>query len=288
MYVEGLDRVFANNNIAVTPNVQADLPWTVESVLNIFKRKRSKVSYQAYFTPTISYRKLSENKAFIRTAAALNPATPPNNYPAFYDINTAVTDKPDIGLVEVGIAAKYAIAGDFKLRAGVQFNISRYAIKAFNNPEEIATIALNNGFYGGQNYNTTSNYRNFNGEGPNWLQNFYFQVSAPVGAEIKLAGNDQVQFGIASTIQPTYILGDRAYLLTTDYKNYAEVPWLIRRWNVNTNFETFVSYSTGKLNWQVGPQVRYQLMSSFVKKYPVKENLFDFGLKVGVSLNETQ
>jgi hypothetical protein len=94
--------------------------------------------------------------------------------------------------------------------------------------------------------------------------------------------------GVATTVQPTYVLGDRAYLITTDYKNYAEVPWLMRRWNVNTNLETFVAYSTGKLKWQVGPQVRYQLLSSFVNKYPVKENLFDFGLKVGISVNPNQ
>jgi hypothetical protein len=108
----------------------------------------------------------------------------------------------------------------------------------------------------------------------------------PVGAEVDLIGDDKVQFGVGGTIQPTYVLGDRAYLLSTDYKNYAEVPWLIRRWNINTAFETFVSYSTGRMKWQVGPQVRYQLLSSFVDEYPVKENLFDFGLKVGVSLNK--
>jgi hypothetical protein len=28
------------------------------------------------------------------------------------------------------------------------------------------------------------------------------------------------------------------------------------------------------------------LLSSFVSKYPVKENLFDFGLRVGISLNK--
>jgi hypothetical protein len=60
----------------------------------------------------------------------------------------------------------------------------------------------------------------------------------------------------------------------------------VRKWNVNTNFETFVTYSTGHLNWQVGPQVRYQILSSYLKKYPVKENLFDFGLKVGLSFGK--
>jgi hypothetical protein len=80
-------------------------------------------------------------------------------------------------------------------------------------------------------------------------------------------------------------VGDRAYIISSDYKNYSLVPSLTRKWNVATSFETFVGYSTGKLKWQVGPQVRYQLLSSFVDEYPVKENLFDFGLKVGISLN---
>ena len=111
-------------------------------------------------------------------------------------------------------------------------------------------------------------------------------MSAPIGLEVNFKGNEKVHFGVASTIQPTYVLGDRAYLITTDYKNYAQVPWLVRRWNVNTALETFVVYNSGKTTWQVGPQVRYQLLSSFISKYPVKENLFDFGLKVGVSLNK--
>ena len=92
--------------------------------------------------------------------------------------------------------------------------------------------------------------------------------------------------GIAGTLQPTYILSDKAYLISTDFKNYAEVPRLIRHVNLNTSFETFVNYTSGKTNWQIGPQVRYQVLSSFQNKYPVKENLFDFGVKVGVSINK--
>jgi len=171
------------------------------------------------------------------------------------------------------------------VKAGLQFNVNRYDIKAFNYRMELTTIALRTNA-GVDSVDIISSHRNFSGYKSDWLQNYYFEVSAPVGIEIDLAGDSRVQFGVAGTIQPTYILGDRAYLLSTDYKNYAEVPWLIRRWNVSTGLETFVAYSTGKMRWQVGPQVRYQLLSSFVDKYPVKENLFDFGLKVGVSLNK--
>jgi hypothetical protein len=258
--------------------------WTIESVLNSYTKKTRRFSLQFNFTPTISYRKLSSNKSFLRSAAV--QSTIPSTYAALYDINSAVTHKPDMGL-ELGLTAKYSLAPNFKIKAGLQFNINRYDIKSFNYPSELTTIALRRDRGTGvDSFRTESSHRNFNGYSADWLQNFYFQISMPVGIEVNLVGDDKVQFGVAGTIQPTYVLGDRAYLLSTDYKNYAEVPWLIRRWNANTALETFVSYSTGRMKWQVGPQVRYQLLSSFVDKYPVKENLFDFGLKVGISLNK--
>jgi len=256
--------------------------WTIESVLNSFRPNSKRFAVQFNFTPTISYRKLSANKAFLKSASI--QANAPSSFAALYDVNSAVTHKPDIGL-ELGLTTKYSLATNFRVKAGLQFNVNRYDIKAFNYRMELTTIALNTNA-GVDSVDIISSHRNFSGYKSDWLQNFYFEISAPVGVEIDLAGDDRVQFGVAATIQPTYILGDRAYLLSTDYKNYAEVPWLIRRWNVSTGFETFVAYSTGKINWQVGPQVRYQLLPSFVDKYPVKENLFDFGLKVGVSLNK--
>jgi hypothetical protein len=53
-------------------------------------------------------------------------------------------------------------------------------------------------------------------------------------------------------------------------------------WNVNTNLELCCLFHR-KVELASRPQVRYQLLSSFISEYPVKENLFDFGLKVGIS-----
>lgn len=253
-------------------------PLTIESVVNSYKKPalKNRLSWQIYGAPTVSYRKLSENKAFLRSAAASGNVP---NFAAFSDVKNMVTHKPDLGL-ELGVAARYALNKNFTIKGGLQFNVSRYDIKAFSHPGENVTIALddNNG-----SISTIARYRNFNGLRANWLQNLYYSASAPIGLEWKAAGNKKkTYFGVASTIQPTYIIKDRAFLLSTDYKNYAEVPWLIRRWNMNTSFETFVSYSNGVTRWQIGPQVRYQIRSSFHNEYPVKENLFDFGLKVGV------
>jgi hypothetical protein len=288
--VEAIDGISLSKALATLDVLQKQRNSGTENITvdNTFSKtglkknsRPSRFGLMFFFTPTISYRKLSENKSYLRSPSALGAAP---TVSALYDINNAVTHKPDVGL-EFGATTKYNLTKNVKLRAGVQFNISRYDIKAFSYVPEVATIALNMRRRV-DSVNTVSTHRNFNGGTTDWLQNFYFQISTPIGAEIKVHGNDKVYFGVASTIQPTYVLGDRAYLITADYKNYAQVPWLMRRWNVNTNLETFVAYSTGKLKWQVGPQVRYQLLSSFITEYPVKENLFDFGLKVGVSLNQ--
>jgi hypothetical protein len=271
-----------DEEIATADNSTAELeeyPLSIESVTNSFAKTKRKLSLEFTFTPTVSYRKLSENKDDFN-------AIPQNT--SAYNINNAVTHKPDIGL-EVGMALKYPVTERVSLKGGLQFNMSRYDIKAFTAPAEIAMIALSN-----RNSNSVAihssvtNLRNFNGSDPNWLQNLYYQISAPVGLEMFLINAGNARFGIGGTFQPTYVFSDRAYLLSSDYKNYTLVPWLTRRWNMNSSFETFVNYSTGKLQWQVGPQVRYQILSSFASKYPVKENLFDFGLKVGVSLSNSQ
>jgi hypothetical protein len=255
-------------------------PYTIESVTNSYEYKRPlrRISWQIFITPTISYRKLSVNKSMDNPSALNFP------FASLSDVNNAVTHKPDMGL-QIGLSGRYPITRNLRLRGGIQFNINRYDIKAYAFNGEVATIDLNGGS-GNSSISTWTYYRNYAGYKSDWLKNYYFSLSAPFGAELKLFGNKKTNFGIAGTLQPTYIIKDRAYLISTDYKNYAEVPRLIRHVNLNTSFETFVNYTNGKTKWQIGPQVRYQVLSSFHSKYPVKENLFDFGVKIGVTLNE--
>ena len=172
----------------------------------------------------------------------------------------------------------------FSIKTGLQFNINRYDISAYSHPTEIATVALNSGF-GVDSLATLTNYRNSNTTSANWLENFYFQTSIPVGAEIILGNSKNVQWGFSATIQPTYVIGDRAYVISSDYKNYAKFPDLMRRWNISTGVGTFVTYSTGRVRWQAGPHVRYQHLSSFVNALTIKEKLYAIGLRVGATLN---
>ncbi len=45
----------------------------------------------------------------------------------------------------------------------------------------------------------------------------------------------------------------------------------------------FLSYDRGGVKWQVGPQFRYQLLSSYESEYPIREYLMEYGIKIGIT-----
>ncbi len=273
------------SNVAVPTNRfnnNEDYPLTIESVINSYthKKYKARMTWQAYVVPTISYRKLQENMTFFR-AARSNGTIDPGVLPP--DINSAVTHKPDFGF-ELGVGGRLQLSKNFSVLAGLQFNVSKYDIRAYDYQTEIASVILSTGT-GMRSVYTTSQYRNFgNSNDANWLKNLYLSASAPIGFEIQLDSRKKTYGGFAATLQPTYVLRNETYMLSADFKNYVEMPSLNRQWNLNTGFEVFVGHSGKKADFRVGPQVRYQTLSSFTDKYPIKENLFDFGLKLGVVL----
>ena len=254
---------------------------TIESVVNTYKGKRTRKSWELEFSvsPTISYRKLIENTNALQAARSQMSTVPAIAVP---ELNSVVNHKPDLGL-QFGISVKRRLSDRLTFTGGIQFNISKYNIRAYRGVGEMATIGLNSGG-GTGTVSSFTNYRSSGGAWGNWLANFYFSASAPIGFQYRIAGNRKVNWGVASTLQPSYLMSNHAYVLSTDYKNYLEVPSLIRRWNVNGQFETFVGFQTGKTRWTLGPQARYQILSSYEKAYPVQEHLFDIGVKLGVGL----
>lgn len=250
------------------------------AVFELTVPKLRRGSWQLTFSPTMNYRKLVGNKNSLLSADVKNV---PLALSIKGDLDHLVNHKPAIGF-ELGTHLLYAVSKNITLKGGIQFNYSRYEIQAYSGSTERATIALTD-FSGVDNDSITSytSLRNFGGNEVKDLNNQYFQLSAPVGAEFVILGNRRLRFAVAATIQPTYLINRNTYLITTDYKNYTREPSLIRRWNVNTSAEAFVSYSAVGIKWQIGPQFRYQLLSSYTNKYPIKEYLMEYGVKVGVS-----
>lgn len=260
-------------------------PLSIESVTNSYQRQKHspRFRWQFHFTPTVSYRSLKEDQKFIAQARMNLSAAPMT---ATTELSNVINHRPDLGM-QLGLLGTYPLGKRLDLIAGLQFNVSKYDIKAFNYPTEVATIALVNAWGGPTAVTTVTSFRS-NGfmNKASWLRNYYYSLSAPVGLEWRIMGKKQNHWGFSTTIQPTYMVGNRSYIISMDYQNYAEVPYLINKWNLNVGVETYAKFSVGKTDFRVGPQVRYQLFSSFKKGYPVSEHLYDFGVKLGMMLGK--
>ncbi|HUQ66010.1 MAG TPA: hypothetical protein VM101_07635 [Flavitalea sp.] len=262
------------------PAEKVKINWLVENAsFRIPEGKTKRISWQLAFSPTVNYRKLSG------TRMAKNYIATSTNIPLALrldgNIGNLVNHKPALGF-ELGTHGHMKLNNRFTLKGGLQFNYSKYDIRAFSIPAEFTTIALNSQT-GNSTLVSVSDIRNFGGNAPEDLKNQYFQVAVPVGLEFRIFGNERLQLNIAGTIQPAYLINSNTYLITTDFKNYAKEPSLVRKWNVNTGAEAFIAYERGGVKWQVGPQFRYQLLSSYKKEYPIKEYLMEYGIKVGIT-----
>ena len=260
-------------------------PLSIESVTNSYQRQKHspRFHWQLHFTPTVSYRSLKEDQKFIAQARMNLSASP---LAVTTELSNVINHRPDLGM-QLGLLGTYPLGKRLDLIAGLQFNVSKYDIKAFNYPTEVATIALVNAWGGSTAVSTVTSFRS-NGftNKASWLRNYYYSMSAPVGLEWRILGKKQNHWGFSTTVQPTYMVGNRSYIISMDYQNYAEVPYLINKWNLNVGLETYAKFSVGNTDFRVGPQVRYQLFSSFKKGYPVSEHLYDFGVKMGIMLGK--
>lgn len=257
---------------------QPGINWlTDNAAYDIATGKKNRISWQLAFAPTVNYRRLSGS----RDLKYLSTTNAPLAVRIDGDIDNLVNHKPALGF-ELGTHGLLKLNNKFTFKGGLQFNYSKYDIKAYRAPGQMTTVAQNSQT-GINPIVAYSDLGNFGGTSPEEIKNQYFQLSVPVGIEYKVFGNERLQFKVASTVQPTYLLNSSTYLITTDFKNYAKEPSLVRKWNMNAGAEAYISYDRGGVKWQVGPQFRYQLLSSYKKEYPIKEYLMEYGIKVGIT-----
>jgi hypothetical protein len=238
------------------------------------KAKTSKWQYQVYITPATNFKQTVDRK----------PSTDQFNGPMVttYGVNAdkVIRYKPGMG-IEFGIGGLYNVSKRFTLTAGLQYNIRQYNIEAYDGSYELSSISVVTGA-AINNVPTLAKYRSY---GANYnealLLNKYHQVSLPVGFEYAIINHDKVGMRIAYTLQPTYTFSQSAYLLTSDYKSYADGTSMIRKWNINSSVEATFNMKVGDFQWKFGPQLRYQHLSTYTKTYPIKEYLIDYGFKIG-------
>jgi hypothetical protein len=140
-----------------------------------------------------------------------------------------------------------------------------------NNPSQANEIQM-------LNPNMNNEFKKFNSS--------TYQISIPFGTELELIGNHQLKWFAGATIQPSYLVGGYPGQNTNEMQSYLQEGYGFRKWNVNTSFETFLSYKLpngSRIN--AGPQFRYQLFSSYESKYLYNDKQYNIGLKLGISRN---
>jgi hypothetical protein len=270
--------LLATNNAAA---LAAKASALSSSPLKIIKAP-TRYSWLFHFEPSLSFRMLKSRTAITTTNLGLIVVD--NNG---YDINRLVDQRPSVGF-EAGADVLYALTNRLRLKAGLQFNYSRYTAKAVTTPSQPANITLGGPGTGGippQTFTSTTSYANGKDQ-PNgssvWIPNQRVELSIPIGAEYQILRNRSFSWNVAGTFQPSYILNAKAFILSENYKMYVQYPNLMRPWNMNVGAETFLRFDRGPIQIQIGPQFRYQLLSSFISSYPVSEHLYDMGFKIGI------
>lgn len=237
---------------------------------------KGKLGYQFYVTPAVNYRKLSSE-----TQGSVAPF-------ATGDINKRISQKPGMGM-EAGVGLTYSLSPKLLLKVGAQFNYNNYNIDADKAQHPIITTILLNDPATGYSYaaartSTTANLYNGDALQPVTLHNRTFQLAVPVGLAYKLSSKNNVDWFAGASVQPTYIFGGNAHIISSDMKSYVSEPSSISSWNLNLGFETYMNFKMAKgVNLQVGPQVRYQVFSTYRSDVALKEKPYAVGLKLGLT-----
>lgn len=261
--------------------------WLHDYALNTLPApgKRGRTYFQLTLAPTINYRSISGvdpsyEKWGPLTGFSVSSSKLLNLTPAFG--------------FEFGGSILYRLTRNLSIKGGLQFNFARYQMTAYTIADSTYPHGANlNSLLGvivhslargaGTTQQQSSGAANNIQVSSQNLDNDYFQISAPVGFELRVLGNERLQFNLGATIQPSYLLGTTSYMLTQDMMKYSKNPNYFRKWNISGGVEAFLSYRMGNIRWQIGPEFHYQVLSTYISQYPFNENLKTYGLKIGLT-----
>lgn len=239
------------------------------------KKKQSNLEWIFYVAPSLTTVHFEGNN--LNTPASMNGnivITPISKH--------SVITKPKFGL-EAGVDVNYKLNEKIAVTSGAHASYSGYKIvSSFVHPTlTTVTFEDSKGNYFNKNYMT--HYGNGRGMGKFMIQNYNLQFAVPVGLQWNLWANDDMKVSVVSTIEPFLVLGSRAYILSGDGNNYVNDPSLLRRVNLNGNFSSMFSFHGAGVNWHIGPNVKYQVFSTYHNIYPVREHLINYEFKIGIS-----
>ena len=237
-------------------------------------------SWEVYVTPTINTHYLNGLNYRTMTQALPNA---PIMVVHIANVNGFVDNTPVLGY-NVGGNILYRISNNISLKAGLEFSFSRYYLNTYNTGQSQSSASLTSylGYISDTLVNLSNGSSTIN-KNPDRYQNRYYQLSVPVGVDMKVISKGKFQVHLGATLQPSYLLNTDAYVLSDDFSSYTKDASAFRRWNLIAGAEAYISYGVGKIRWEIGPQVRYQIFSTYKNSYPLQENMLNYGIRIGIS-----
>jgi hypothetical protein len=251
-----------------------------EKTVTPSRNHSDRYSWEVYVTPTFNTHYL--NGINYRTMAQALP-TAPIMVIHIANVNGFVDNTPVLGY-NIGGNILYRVSKNISLKAGLEFSFSRYYINTYNSTPGQSSATLSSYFgYVADSLISMSNGRSSIDKNPDRFQNRYYQLSIPLGVDMKVVSKGKFQVHLGATLQPSYLLNTDAYVLSNDFSSYTKDAEAFRRWNLIAGAEAYISYGVGKIRWEIGPQVRYQIFSTYKNSYPLQENMLNYGIRVGIS-----
>jgi hypothetical protein len=262
------------------PGIVASELIQEKPVTQTSRNHSDRYSWEIYVTPTLNTHYL--NGINYRTMAQALP-TAPIMVVHIANVNGFVDNTPVMGY-NVGGNILYRISKNISLKAGLEFSFSRYYINTYNSNQgqSQATLSSYFGYVADSLISMTNGGGSIN-KNPDRFQNRYYQLSIPLGVDMKVISKGKFQVHLGATMQPSYLLNTDAYVLSNDFSSYTKDADAFRRWNLIAGAEAYVSYGVGKIRWEIGPQLRYQIFSTYKNSYPLQENMLNYGLRIGIS-----
>jgi hypothetical protein len=255
-----------------------ELAITDHAQLKAVRKRFSKISWAYYAAPFVST--VAFKGEHLRANQNTNAFT---SLPQVVQKDMSVQKSAALGF-EAGVQMRYALTKKIKVTSGLHFTRTGYNITSNIVHPTLSSLVLKNPETG-QKYTRSfvTHYGDGTGSSTILLNNYNYQASVPVGLQFTLFNNNNLQFNLAADIEPSYVLDGDAYVLSSDGRNYISVPDLLRKWNFSSNFAPYVSFKANKFNWNIGPNIRYQWLSTFQNSYTHKQHLLNYGIRVGIS-----
>ena len=174
---------------------------------------------------------------------------------------------------------------DKNLKFVTGFNLGYSGYKILSNlvHPTFTTLMLRDNNGGTYPKNFLTHYGNGQSPGHVALNNYKIQASIPLGVQFNVWGNEKIKIDLTSLLEPSVVIKDDAYLISSDGRYYVNDPSLVRKTNLDGHFGSYITFIGKKVKWHLGPDFRYQLFSSYKNIYPAKEHLIDYGIRIGLS-----